>query len=123
MLKNISFLVILFWFGVHQVMGGGGVNLFRRSQWETPPKQQLFCSQNMKSVQEQPMNSKVPHLVKCFESQVVLISVYNVMKCLVLEEKPQQFFFQLKCCSAATRCSSLTHCPINRHNWEVECNI
>ena len=34
------------------------------------------------------MNSKVPHLVKCFESQVVLTSVYNVMKCLVLEEKP-----------------------------------
>ena len=86
MLKNISFLVILFWFGVYQVMGG--VNLFRRSHWETPPKQQLFFSQNIKSVQEQPMNSKVPHLVKCFESQVVLTFVYNVMKCLVLEEKP-----------------------------------
>ena len=40
MLKNISFLVILFWFGVYQVMGG--VNLFRRSHWETSPKQQLF---------------------------------------------------------------------------------
>ena len=81
MLKNI-----MFGFGVYQVMGG--VNLFRRSHWETPPKQQLFFSQNKKSVQEQPMNSKVPHLVKCFESQVVLTFVYNVMKCLVLEEKP-----------------------------------
>ena len=67
------------------------------------------------------MNSKVPHLVKCFESQVVLTFIYNVMKCLVLVEKPQQFI-QLKCCSAATKCSRLTHCPINRHNWEEECN-
>ena len=30
-------------------------------------------------LQEQPMNSKVPHLVKCFESQVILI-LTNVNK-------------------------------------------
>ena len=87
MLKNISFLVILFWFGVYQVMGGGST-YFADPNGKLPLSKNSFFSQNIKSVQEQPMNSKVPHLVKCFESQVVLTSVYNVMKCLVLEEKP-----------------------------------
>ena len=86
MLKNISFLVILFWFGVNQVMGGS--TYFADLIGKLPLSNNSFFSQNIKSVQEQPMNSKVPHLVKCFESQVVLTFVYNVMKCLVLEEKP-----------------------------------